>query len=96
MKMILKLATLPILLVLTILCLLGNLTTHAAAFAFNLLLLVIVGSGIYCIVQEMWESLAILAGMGLVSFLLLFALVAGVYTLESGRDRISGFLRSRG
>ena len=93
MKMILKLLTLPIMLVLTILCLLGKLATNAAALVFNLLLLVLVGSGIYCIVQGMWKSLAILAVLGLGSFLLLFALVAGFYALESGKNRISGFLK---
>ena len=61
MKMILKVLALPVLLVVKIICILGNLLTNISSYVIGLLLLVIVGCAIYCIVQAMWTSLAILA-----------------------------------
>ena len=88
MKMILKLMCLPILVVLSVLCLLGKLATNISAYAFTLLMFVLIGCGIYCIVQGQWLNLAILAGMGLAAFLVLFLLIAVVYKAESWKNRI--------
>ena len=88
MKIILKLICLPILVVLSVLCLLGKLATNISAYAFTLLMFVLIGCGIYCIVQGQWLNLAILAGMGLAAFLVLFLLIAVVYKAESWKNRI--------
>ena len=89
MKMILKLICLPILVALSVLCLLGKLATNISAYAFTLLMFVLIGCGIYCIVQGQWLNLAILAGMGLAAFLVLFLLIAVVYKAESWKSKIS-------
>lgn len=89
MKMILKLMTLPVLVVLSVLCLLGKLATNISAYVFTLLSFVLIGCGIYCIVQGQWLNLAILAGMGLAAFLALFLLIAVAYKIESWKDRIA-------
>lgn len=93
MKMILKLICLPILVVLSVLCLLGKLATNISAYAFTLLMFVLIGCGIYCIVQGQWLNLAILAGMGLAAFLALFLLIAVAYKVEGLKKRIAQIAR---
>lgn len=94
MKVILKVFALPLLLLLKILCWTGNLLTNLSSYAIGLLLLVIAGCGIYCIVQGQWRNLAILAGMGLCVFLILFIMVALVFKAESWSNRLGDFIRS--
>lgn len=94
MRMILKVFALPLLLLLKILCWTGNLLTNLSSYAIGLLLLVITGCGIYCIVQGQWRNLAILAGMGLCVFLILFIMVALVFKAESWSNRLADFIRS--
>ena len=94
MKMILKLFALPLLLLVKVVCILGNLFTNISSWAIGLLLLVIAGCGIYCIVQAQWMNLAILAGMGLTVFLILFAMVLFVFKVELLTERLGEFIRS--
>ena len=94
MKMILKILALPVLFVLMIIYWIGNLLTNISSYAIGLLLLVIAGCGIYCIIQSQWTSLAILAGMGLGVFLVLFLMVAIVFKVESWSHRLAMFIRS--
>lgn len=94
MKMILKLFALPLLLLIKIICILGNLVTNVSSWAIGLLLLVIGGCIIYCIVQAQWMNLAILVGMGLVVFLALFAMVFVVFKAEILSERLGAFIRS--
>ena len=94
MKMILKLFALPVLFVLKTTCILGNLISNLSSYVIGLLLLILVGCGIYCIVQAMWTSLAILACMGVAAFLVLFAIVFLTVQAESASDSLSQFLRS--
>ena len=75
MKMILKVLALPVMFVVTIACILGNMLTNLSSYVIALLLLVIAGCSIYCIVKALWTSLAILAGMGLAAILIIFLLV---------------------
>lgn len=75
MKMILKVLALPVLFVMKSVCILGNLLSNISSYVIGLLLLILVGCGIYCVVQAMWTSLAILAVMGLAAFLALFGIV---------------------
>ena len=94
MKIILKLLALPILLLVKILCILGNLLTNVFSYVIGLLLLVIGGCAIYCIVKALWTSLAILVGMGLAAFLMIFLLVWAVVKLESISSSLGTFIRS--
>ncbi len=93
MKTILKLMTIPILLALSVLCLLGKLASNISACLFSVLAFILVGCGIYCIVQGQWLNLAILAVMGLAAFLVLFVLVVAVYRAESWKNRLSEITR---
>ena len=68
MKMILKIFALPVLLLVKVIWLLGNMVTNIISYAIGFLLLIIGGCAIYCIVKAMWTSLAILIGMGTVSY----------------------------
>lgn len=94
MKMILKLLALPVLFVMKSVCTLGNLLTNLSSHVIGLLLLILVGCGIYCVVQAMWTSLAILAGMGLAAFLLLFVVVFLTVQIENACDSLGAFLHS--
>ena len=94
MKMILKVLALPVLFVVKIICILGNLLTNVTSYVIGLLLLVIAGCAIYCIVQAMWTSLAILAGMGLAAILVIFLLVWVVVKAETVGTSLGAFLRS--
>ena len=94
MKMILKVLALPVLFVVKVICILGNLLTNVTSYVIGLLLLVITGCAIYCIVQAMWTSLAILAGMGLAAILAIFLLVWVVVKAEVAGENIKIFLKS--
>lgn len=92
MKMILKVLVLPVLFVITIACILGNLLTNLSSYVIALLLLVIAGCSIYCIVKALWTSLAILAGMGLTAILIIFLLVWAVVKFETLGNHIKEFI----
>ena len=94
MKMILKVLALPVLFVMKSVCILGNLLTNISSYVIGLLLLILVGCGIYCVVQAMWTSLAILAVMGLAAFLVLFGIVFLTVQAETASESLGQFLRS--
>ena len=94
MKMILKVFALPVLLIMKSVCILGNLLSNISSHVIGLLLLILVGCGIYCVVQAMWTSLAILAFMGLSSFLALFGIVFLTVQAETASESLGQFLRS--
>lgn len=94
MKMILKVLALPVLFVMKSVCILGNLLTNISSYVIGLLLLILVGCGIYCVVQAMWTSLAILAVMGLAAFLALFDIVFLTVQAETASESLGQFLRS--
>ncbi len=94
MKMILKVLALPVLFVMKSVCILGNLLTNISSYVIGLLLLILVGCGIYCVVQAMWTSLAILAVMGLAAFLALFGIVFLTVQAETASESLGQFLRS--
>lgn len=94
MKIILKALALPILLVVKILCILGNLLTNISSYVIGLLLLIIGGCAIYCIVKALWTSLAILVGMGLAVLLIVFLLIWTVVKMESISNCLGDFIRS--
>ena len=94
MKMILKVLALPVLFVVKVICILGNLLTNVTSYVIGLLLLVIAGCAIYCIVQAMWTSLAILAVMGLAAILVIFLLVWAVVKAETIGIFLGEFIRS--
>ena len=62
MKLVLKILALPVLFVVKLICVLGNLLTNVVSYVIGILLLVIGGSAIYCIVKALWQSLLILVG----------------------------------
>lgn len=94
MKMIMKLFALPVLVVIKMIGCIGKLITNVSSYAIGLLLLVIAGCGIYCIFQRKWMELAILAGMGIAVFLVLFFLVWIIVKAESWGEQLGDFLRS--
>lgn len=94
MKLILKVLALPVLLIMKSVCVLGNLLSNISSYVIGLLLLILVGCGIYCVVQAMWTSLAILAVMGLAAFLALFGIVFLTVQAESASESLGQFLRS--
>ena len=94
MKMILKLLALPVLFVMKSVYILSNLLTNLSSHVIGLLLLILVGCGIYCVVQAMWTSLAILASMDLAAFLLLFVVVFLTVQIENACNSLGQFMRS--
>lgn len=94
MKMILKVLALPVLFVMKSVCILGNLLSNISSYVIGLLLLILVGCGIYCVVQAMWTSLAILAVMGLAAFLALFGIVFLTVQAETASESLGQFIRS--
>ena len=94
MKMILKVLALPVLFVMKSVCILGNLLSNISSYVIGLLFLILVGCGIYCVVQAMWTSLAILAVMGLAAFLVLFGIVFLTVQAETASESLGQFLRS--
>lgn len=94
MKMILKVLALPVLFVVKAVCILGNLLTNISSYVIGLLLMVIAGCAVYCIIQAMWSSLAILAIMGAAGILAIFLLVWVVVKAETVGASLGAFIRS--
>ena len=94
MKMILKLLALPVLFVVKVVCILGNLLSNISSYVMGLLLLVIAGCAIYCIVKALWASLAILVIMGLATILAIFLLIWVVVKAESIGNSLGEYIRS--
>ena len=94
MKLILKVFALPVLFVVKSVCVLGNLLSNISSYVIGLLLLILVGCSIYCVVQAMWTSLAILAVMGLAAFLALFGIVFLTVQAETASESLGQFIRS--
>ena len=94
MKMILKIFALPVLLLVKVIWILGNMITNIISYAIGFLLLIIGGCAIYCIVKAMWISLAILIGMGIAVYLFLFLLPWSILKAEKIGNALGTFIRS--
>lgn len=88
-KLFFKIILLPVLLIVNILYLLANLFMNLSSYVIGLLLLLLAGCGIFCIVKAMWTSLALLVGMGLIAFMVIFLMVWAVVKIET----LGNFLR---
>lgn len=88
-KLFFKIILLPVLLIVNILYLLANLFMNLSSYVIGLLLLLLAGCGIFCIVKAMWTSLALLVGMGLIAFMVIFLMVLAVVKIET----LGNFLR---
>lgn len=94
MKMFLKIFAIPVLMLMKIFCLVGNIATKVFAFAVSILLLIVCGSVIYCVVQAKWQELMMLAVMGVASFLILFIAMFVVFQAESWSEQLGEFIKS--
>ena len=72
LKMILKLAALPVILILRIAMLLTKIVGYVGSYIMSPVMLLILGCGIYCLVKTRWTDVAILFGMEAVIGLLMF------------------------
>ena len=91
MKLVLKILALPVLFVVKVICILGNLLTNVVSYVIGLLLLVIGGSAIYCIVKALWQSLLILV---VATIAAVFLLVWAVMKVENIGESLGAFIRS--
>lgn len=91
MKLVLKILALPVLFVVKVICVLGNLLTNVVSYVIGLLLLVIGGSAMYCIVKALWQSLLILVVLGIAT---IFLLVWAVMKAENIGESLGAFIRS--
>ena len=103
MKLVLKILALPVLFVVKVICVLGNLLTNVVSYVIGilllvigigLLLLVIGGSAIYCIVKALWQSLLILVVLGIATIAAVFLLVWAVMKVENIGESLGAFIRS--
>ena len=94
MKLVLKILALPVLFVVKLICVLGNLLTNVVSYVIGILLLVIGGSAIYCIVKALWQSLLILVVLGIAIIAAVFLLVWAVMKAENIGESLGAFIRS--
>ena len=95
MKLILKILALPVLFIVKVICVLGNLLTNVVSYVIGILLLVIGGSAIYCIVKALWQSLVIiLVVLGIATIAAVFLLVWAVMKAENIGESLGEFIRS--
>lgn len=92
MMWILKIALFPLLLVIMFLHLLVKLATNLSSFVIGFFMLFFIGCGIYNVVQAQWLNVALLAGMILLTFMLLFCIVWFEMTLKNVVAVIQDFL----
>jgi len=72
----------------------GKLSTNLAGYVYSVLLLVVIGCGIFAVVKAQWTNLAILAGMALAGFLALFILAWVAFKAETMQEQLGDFIRS--
>lgn len=94
MRMILKVVALPLLLLVKVFCVIGNTAVNLSSYVVGLLLLVLGGCAVYCIVQANWRSLAILAVMALVVFVVLFLCIWLIVKAEGITELLRNFIYS--
>ena len=94
MKLVLKILALPVLFVVKVICVLGNLLTNVVSYVIGILLLVIGSSAIYCIVKALWQSLLILVALGIATIAAVFLLVWAVMKAENIGESLGAFIRS--
>ncbi len=94
MKMILKIFALPVLLLVKVIWLLRNMITNIISYAIGFLLLIIEAVPFTASSKAMWTSLAILIGMGMAMYLVLFLLVWSVVKAENIGNALGAFIRS--
>ncbi|NCC45117.1 MAG: hypothetical protein EOM18_16395 [Clostridia bacterium] len=92
MKMILKVLALPVILVLKLMWVFINVFSHLSSYVVAPLMLVILGCGIFCIVQTKWTELAILAVMELAVFMALFFTVWLTMKIENVTGTLVDYL----
>ena len=73
LKSLLKLAVLPVILILRIAMLLTKIVGYIGSYIMSLLMLFILGCGIYCLIKTRWTDVAILFGMEATIGLLMFS-----------------------
>lgn len=94
MRIILKLFIIPLLFVLTLVKIIGNLASNALSYVVSFFLLIVVGCAIFCITKAMWQSLAILVVMALAAFFALFLSVWAVTVTESITEKLGNYIRA--
>ena len=94
MKLVLKILALPVLFVVKVICVLGNLLTNVVSYVIGILFLVIGGSAIFCIVKALWQSLLILVVLGIATIAAVFLLVWAVMKAENIGESLGAFIRS--
>lgn len=70
---LLKLAVLPVILILRIAMLLTKIVGYIGSYIMSLVMLFILGCGIYCLIKTRWTDVAILFGMEATIGLLMFS-----------------------
>ena len=73
LKSLLKLAVLPVILILRIAMLLTKIVGYIGSYIMSLVMLFILGCGIYCLIKTRWTDVAILFGMEATIGLLMFS-----------------------
>lgn len=94
MKLILKVLALPLLFVVTLLCIIGKLVEHLSSLVVGLFLLFTGGCIVFCLIKAMWLQVAILTVSGLLGFLLLFATLWLLMQIEALQGYLGEFLHS--
>lgn len=91
MMWILKIVLFPLLLVIMFLHLLVKLATHLSSFVLGFFMLLFIVCGVFSAIQAEWMNVALLAGMGFITFVLIFMIVWVEMMVERAVDFISGF-----
>ena len=97
MKMIrflLKLAALPLLLLLALVSFIFHALTDLSSYVIGPLMWLILGCGIYTVVKQLWSQTFLLVLMEAFCLLVLFGAGAVLFLLETWRDALLDFLHS--
>lgn len=94
MKLLLKMLSLPVMLVLKIFILAVNLLVRVSAYVLGPLMLFITACAVYCLVKTKWTDVAILAVMDGIIFAAMFAAGWFICLAEDACDGLAAFLHS--
>ena len=93
-RMIGKMAALPLIILTAVAGFLFNLATNLSSYVVGPALLLILGFDIYFLIMMQWTHVAILTILGAGCFALLFTQAAVIVGLEEARDGLIRFVRS--
>lgn len=92
-RIVTKLILIPIIAVLKLICLLGNVFANLSAYVLSPLILFVLACGIYCLAKARWTDVFLLAGIEAFILAAMFGSVWLIMLIEDLNQKLIGMLQ---